>query len=146
MKITKTYLPKAQEIKRQFYIIDANGKILGRIAAKAATILRGKHKRIYTPNMDTGDSVIIINAAKVRVTGKKLTDKIYQTYSGYPAGQKSITLQQLLARSPEQVFKSAINRMIPKGPLGYQFRKRLRVYAGDKHPHVAQKAIPLEIK
>jgi len=145
MKITKTFLPKDQDLNRQFYLIDAGGKILGRIAARAATILRGKHKRIFTPNMDTGDSVVIINAAKVRVTGKKMQDKIYQQYSGYPAGQKCLSLEQLLAKSPEQVIRLAVNRMIPRGALGNQVRGRLRVYAGDKHPHGAQKLIPLEI-
>ncbi len=140
-----TYFAKAEEVKRNCYLIDANNKILGRVATKAAAILRGKHKRIFTPHVDTGDVVIIINAEKIRVTGKKLTDKIYQRYTGYPGGQKLLALQDLLKKKPEQVLELAINRMIPKGPLGNRVKGKLRIYAGDKHPHQAQKPIALEV-
>lgn len=140
-----TYFAKAEEVQRNCYLIDANNKILGRVATKAAAILRGKHKRIFTPHVDTGDVVIIINAEKIRVTGKKLTDKIYQRYTGYPGGQKLLALQDLLKKKPEQVLELAINRMIPKGPLGNRVKGKLRIYAGDKHPHQAQKPILLEV-
>ena len=141
----KTYFAKSTEVKRNCYLIDANNKILGRIAAKVAAVLRGKHKRIYTPHVDTGDLVIIINAEKFRVSGKKLTDKVYQRYSGYPGGQKLITLEQLMQKQPTQALRLAINRMIPSGPLGNHIKTKLKIYAGDKHPHEAQKPIMLEI-
>lgn len=145
MKLNKTYIPKNYQNERKCYLIDAADKILGRVAAKAATILRGKHKVSYTPNLDTGDSVIIINASKIRVTGNKLHDKIYETFSGYPSGQKIITLENLLKKSPERVLRLAVNRMIPKGSQGFHVRTRLRVYPGDKHPHQAQKPITLTV-
>jgi len=143
--MTKTYMAKPKDIKRACYLIDAQDKILGRIAAKAATLLRGKHKPIYTPNVDTGDAVIIVNADKVRVTGKKLTDKYYQRYSGYPSGQRSVSLGDMLKHKPTKVMELAIGRMMPKGPLGDQMQKKLKVYAGDKHPHQAQKPIVMEV-
>ena len=145
MKMQKTYLPKVNEIERKCYLIDAKDKILGRIAVKAASILRGKHKPIFTPHLETGDRIVIINAEKIRVTGKKLQQKEYQRYSGYPSGQKRVPLEEMLKKAPTQVLRLAINRMIPKGRLGNQLRARLRIYAGDKHPHIAQKPIPLEI-
>jgi len=141
----KTFLPKAGEIEQKYYLVDAKDKVLGRIAAKVAVILRGKDKPIYTPFMDTGDSVIIINAEKIKVTGKKLTDKTYQRFSGYPSGKKTLTLEQLLKKRPEQVLRLAINRMIPKGALGNQVRRKVKIYSGDQHPHQAQKPIPLNI-
>lgn len=143
MKLDKTFVPK--EIDRKCYLIDANNKILGRLAAKVAAIVRGKTKVTYTPNMDTGDAVIVINAEKIRVTGKKLKDKEYQRYSGYPSGQRRVRLGDMLERRPTQVLRLAINRMIPKGSLGNKIRARVRIYAGDKHPHAAQKPIPLDI-
>lgn len=145
MKLNKTTLPKKEQIERKCFVIDANDKILGRVAAKAASILRGKTKVIYTPNMDTGDTVVIINASKIRVTGKKLTDKYYVNYSGYPSGVKVTPLEVMLKKAPERAMRLAVNRMIPKGSLGYHIRTRLRVYAGDKHPHAAQKPITLAI-
>ncbi len=145
MKLSKSYLPDPKEIERKYYLVDAKDIILGRLAAKVATILRGKHKTIYTPHLETGDSVIVINASKIKVSGKKLQDKIYQKYSGYPSGQRCLSLEQLLKKSPEAVIRSAVDRMIPRGRLGYAIRTRLRVYAGDKHPHQAQKPIPLVI-
>jgi len=140
----KTYLPNPQKLERKCYLMDAQDRILGRVATKAASILRGKHKPTFTPHLDTGDSIVIINADKIRVTGKKMSQKIYQRYSGYPSGQKRLTLEQLLKKSPSQVVRLAVNRMIPKGKLGNQLRKRLRVYAGNKHPHMAQKPVPLD--
>jgi len=145
MKTNKTYIPKIGDIERKFYLIDAKDKILGRVATQAAAILRGKHKTVFTPHLDTGDPVVIINAEKIRVTGKKLQDKIYLHYSGYPSGQKSMTLEELLKKSPTKVLRLAINRMIPAGELGNKVRRRLRIYAGDQHPHQAQKPIALEI-
>ena len=141
----KTYHFKTQEITRQCYVIDANNKILGRIATKAAAILRGKHKAIYTPNVDCGDVVVIINAEKVRVTGKKMTDKLYQRYTGYPGGKRILKLEELMAKRPTEVLRLAVTRMIPKGPLGSRIKNKLRIYSGDKHPHQAQKPIPLPV-
>lgn len=141
----KTYIPKPEDIKKMCYLIDAQDQILGRLAAKVATILRGKHKAIFTPFMDTGDMVIIINAEKIKVTGKKLLDKEYQRYSGYPGGQKRIPLGHLIRKRPTAVLHLAIERMLPKGKLGSRMLKKLRVYAGDKHPHGAQRPTVLEV-
>lgn len=141
----KSFMANAQNTERQSYVIDATDKILGRVAAKAATILRGKHKPTFTPHFDAGDNVIIINAAKIRVTGNKMEDKEYQRYSGYPSGQKSIKLKDLMAKNPAKVMELAVNRMIPSGPLGNQARRKLKVYAGADHPHQAQKPIALEV-
>lgn len=138
-------MAKAGEINRKCYLIDAKDKILGRVAVKAAVILRGKHKAIYTPNVDTGDQVIIINADKIKVTGKKLQDKIYQKYTGYHSGRKTIPLGALLEKAPTQVLRLAVERMIPKGPLGNKVKGKLRIYAGEQHPHQGQKPITLEI-
>lgn len=141
----KTYMAKANEVDRKCYLIDAKDKILGRVATKAATILRGKHKPTFTPHVDTGDMVVIINAEKIAVTGNKLKQKEYQRYSGYHGGQKIVKLEDMLKRSPTQVLKLAITRMIPSGPLGNKVKTKLKIYAGDKHPHTSQKPIPLEI-
>lgn len=141
----KTTMANINTVDRKCYIIDADGKVLGRIAAKAASVLRGKHKATFTPHVDTGDTVIIINAQKVRVTGKKLVQKEYQRYSGYPSGQKTMRLDVMLDKAPEQVLRLAVTRMIPKGALGNKMKTKLKIYAGDKHPHQAQKPIPLEI-
>lgn len=143
--IQKTYMAKAGEIEQKCYLIDAKDKILGRIATKAAVILRGKHKPIYTPHVDTGDHVIIINAEKVKVTGRKLEDKEYQRYTGYHSGRKVVSLQDMLKKAPTEVLRLAVNRMIPHGALGNKVRTKLRIYAGDKHPHQAQKPILIEI-
>ena len=141
----KTYMAKSEEVKRACYVIDAKDKVLGQVATRAATILRGKHKTIYTPHVDTGDMVVIVNADKFRVTGKKLTDKTYERYTGYPSGKRVVALQDMLTKRPTEAMKLAVTRRIPKGPLGYQIRKRLKVYAIDKHPHQAQKPIVLEV-
>ena len=141
----KTYMAKSSEVERKWFLIDAKDKVLGKVATKAASILRGKHKPIYTPHVDTGDEVVIINAEKVRVTGNKLRQKIYQRYSGYPSGQKNVKLEDMLKKSPTTVLRLAVNRMIPSGALGNRIRRKLKIYKGDQHPHQAQKPIPLEI-
>jgi len=145
IKKTKTYMAKTADVKRSCYIVDANNKILGRVAARVAAILCGKHKAIYTPHTDTGDMVIIINAEKIKVTGRKLEQKFYQRYSGYPSGQKSVVLADMLTNKPTQVLKLAIQRMLPKNRLGSKIIKKLYLYAGDKHGHQAQKPIALEV-
>lgn len=136
--MTKTYLAKKEEIKRQWFIVDAKDKILGRVATKVATLLRGKHKPIFTPSVDTGDGVIVINAARVRVTGRKLKEKVYLRYSGYPNGQRAVNLATMLKNKPETAMKLAIQRMLPGGRLGRRMIKKLKIYADDKHPHLAQ--------
>lgn len=141
----KTFLPKVDELETKCYLIDAKDKVLGRVAAKAATILRGKHKRTYTPFLDCGDTVVIINAEKVRVTGNKLLDKKLDYYTGYPSGYRDATLGDMLKRRPTTVMELAVGRMFPSGPLAYKQKGKLRVYAGDKHPHMAQKPIVIEI-
>ena len=141
----KTYMAKAGDVEQKCYLIDAKDKILGRIATKAATILRGKHKPTFTPHVDTGDMVVIINAEKVAVTGNKLQQKEYQRYSGYHGGQKIMKLDEMLKRAPTQVLHLAITRMIPSGPLGNKVKTKLKIYAGENHPHKAQKPIALEI-
>ena len=144
-RMPKTYLPKKQDIKKQWYIVDAKDKILGRLATKVASVLRGKHKVIFTPFLATGDSVIVINAARVRVTGRKLVQKVYRRYSGYPGGLREVTLENMLAKRPTTVIKLAVTRMLPKGALGSRLAKKLKVYADDKHPHQAQNPLVLEV-
>jgi len=138
-------MAKKEDVKRNCYLIDAKDKVLGRLAAKAASILCGKHKVMFTPHVDTGDMVIVINAEKVRVTGRKLEQKVYQRFSGYPSGQKTVVLSDMLAKKPTQVIRLAILRMMPKSRLGSQIFKKLKIYAGDKHGHSAQKPILLEV-
>ena len=140
----KTYVAKKQDIKRAWYLLDAKDKILGRLASKAAVILRGKHKAIYTPHLDTGDGVVVINAAKIRVTGRKLKQKVYRRFSGYPGGLREVTLETMLKKNPATVVKLAVRRMLPQGPLGRDILKKLKVYADDQHPHKAQNPIVLE--
>lgn len=141
----KTYMANDATVVRKSYLIDAKDKVLGRVAVKAAVLLRGKHKVTFTPHVDTGDQVIIINADKIRVTGKKLEDKEYQRYSGYPGGQKIVKLNTMLTHKPVKVLELAIDRMIPSGALGSKILRKLKVYAGDKHPHQAQKPIAIEV-
>ncbi len=141
----KTYLPKENEILRKWFLVDANGQILGRLASRIAMILRGKHKAIFTPHMDTGDGVIVINASKIKVTGKKLTDKVYERYSGYPGGKRSVTLENMLANKPEMVIKLAVTRMLAKGALSEKVIGKLKVYAGDVHPHAGLKPEKIEL-
>lgn len=133
--MNKTYITKKADIKRQWYLADAKGKILGRLATKIAHVLRGKHKPIFTPSMDTGDGVVVINAAQIKVTGRKLKQKIYARYSGYPGGLREVTLEVMLKKSPQTVIRLAVQRMLPGGPLGRDLIKKLRVYTDDKHPH-----------
>jgi large subunit ribosomal protein L13 len=141
----KTYIPKKTELERNWYIIDAKDKILGRLATRIATILRGKHKPYFSPHMDTGDRVIVINASKIKVTGKKLRDKLYRKHSGYPGGFKEISLNTLLEKNPSLVIRLAVKRMLPSGPLGREMLRKLKVYADDKHPHQSQKPKVLEV-
>lgn len=141
-----TYSAKKDEIKRKWYIIDAKGKVLGKVAVKAATILRGKHKPIYTPHVDTGDYVIVVNASQVVLTGKKLEQKYYRRHSGYPGGLKSIRYDRLLKEKPEKVIELAIKGMLPKTKLGRAMFKKLRVYKGSEHSQEAQNPIQIEVK
>jgi len=143
--MNKTYVAKKEDIKMQWYLVDAKDKILGRLAAKVATLLRGKHKPIFTPHMDTGDGVIVINAAKIKVTGRKLKQKVYRRYSGYQGGLREVTLETMLSRKPEMVIRLAVRRMLPGGPLGRDTLKKLKVYTDDKHPHKSQNAVVLEV-
>jgi large subunit ribosomal protein L13 len=141
----KTYVPKKSEVKRQWFLVDAKDKILGRLASKVAVILRGKHKVMFTPNMDTGDGVIVINASKIRVTGRKMKQKIYRRYSGYPGGLREVPLEALMAKSPTTVIRLAVERMLPHGPLGRDLIKKLKVFSEDKHGHQSQNPIVLEV-
>ncbi len=143
--MNKTYVAKKEDIKRQWYLVDAKDKILGRLAAKVAAILRGKHKPIFTPHLDTGDGVIVINAAKIKVTGRKLKQKVYRRYSGYQGGLKEVFLETMLKRKPATVIKLAVRRMLPGGPLGRDVLKKLKVYVDDKHPHKSQNPVILEV-
>ena len=133
-------------IERKWYVVDAEGQTLGRLASQVASVLRGKNKPTYTPSMDTGDYVIVVNADKIKVTGKKLDQKIYYRHSDYVGGMKETTLKELLAKKPEDVINFAVKGMLPKGPLGRQMFKKLHVYAGPEHDHAAQKPEVLEIK
>ena len=141
-----TFMQKPSQVERKWYIIDAAGKPMGRVAAQAAILLRGKHKPTYTPHIDTGDNVIVINAEKIKVTGKKLDQKIYYHHSDYVGGMKEQTLKEKLAKKPEDVIYLAVKGMLPKGPLGRQMIKKLHVYAGAEHNHAAQQPKALEIK
>ena len=134
-----SYIAKPSEIERKWYVLDCEGKTLGRLCTEAAMILRGKKKPTYTPFLDTGDYVIIVNAEKVQVTGKKEEQKIYKHHSGYPGGLKEITFEKLQAKDPEEIIRHAVKGMMPKGPLGRQMYKKLKVYAGPEHKHEAQK-------
>ena len=134
----KTYNAKPHEVEQNWLLVDAEGQTLGRMASGIATRLRGKHKAEYTPHVDTGDYVVVINAEKVKVTGNKATDKIYHSHSGYPGGLKSISFEKLQERSPEKVIKLAVKGMLPRTPLGRAMFKKLKVYAGTDHPHGAQ--------
>ena len=141
----KTFVAKPETVKRDWYIVDAEGKTLGRIATEIASRLRGKHKAEYTPHVDTGDYIIVVNAEKVHVTGKKFTDKIYQSHSGFPGGIKSISFDKLIKRKPEMVIEAAVKGMLPKGPLGRAMFRKLKVYAGAEHAHAAQQPQVLDI-
>ena len=135
----KTYMAKASDVQRKWYVVDAEGVVLGRLASQVASILRGKNKPTYTPHVDTGDYVIILNADKVVLTGKKLDQKIYYKHSGFVGGLKETKYRKLLAEKPEEALRHAVVGMLPKGPLGRQMAKKLKIYAGAEHEHAAQK-------
>ena len=139
-----TYSAKAAEVKRNWFVVDASGKTLGRLATQIASVLKGKTKPIYTRHVDTGDFVIVVNAEKIHLTGRKLDQKVYYRHSGYPGGLKSITAGKLIKTKPERIIKMAIQGMLPKTQLGKAMLSKLKVYAGDKHPHAAQQ--PAEMK
>ena len=141
----RTFTAKKEEIERDWFVIDAEGQTLGRLASRIAPILKGKHKPTYTPHLDCGDFVIVVNAEKVHVTGRKMDQKFYYRHSGYPGGITSISLRDQLARFPERVLQAAVRGMLPKNKLGRRMIKKLKVYAGDEHPHQAQQPKPLEL-
>ena len=141
-----TFMAKAEDVQRKWYVIDATDKTLGRMASQIASILRGKNKAIFTPHVDTGDFVIVVNAGKVALSGNKLDQKFYRHHSLYPGGLKETPYRKLLATKPELAIEEAVRRMLPKGPLGYQMLKKLKVYAGPNHNHEAQKPEVLELK
>lgn len=144
--LVKTYTPKPQDIEHKWWIVDAEGQTLGRLASKIAPILRGKHKPSFAPNIDTGDFVVVINVDKIVVTGTKLDDKMYYRHSLYPGGLTEINLRDNLRRFPERPLLEAVKGMLPKGALGHQMIKKLKIYAGAEHPHAAQKPTVLELK
>ncbi len=141
----KTFNTKPADIEREWYVVNADGKNLGRLASGIARILKGKHKTIYTPHLDTGDYVIVVNAGKIRVTGKKLDEKYYYHHSGYPGGMKKVVLRDQLDKHPDRVIKAAVWGMLPKGRLGREMIKKLKVYKRADHPHTAQQAKTLEV-
>lgn len=141
----KTFSAKAHEVERDWYLVDGNERILGRLAAAIASRLRGKHKPEFTPHVDTGDFIVVVNADKIRVTGKKSTDKIYYRHSGYPGGIYQDSFEKLQGRKPGRALHLAVKGMLPKGPLGYAMIKKLKIYANDTHPHAAQQPQTLEL-
>lgn len=145
MTATKTYMPKASEIERQWFVVDADGVVLGRLASQVASVLRGKHKPTFTPHLDVGDYVIVVNAEKVRVTGAKESAKLYYRHSRFPGGLRSLSFDEMIQRHPERVIQYAVKGMLPKGALGRQTLKKLRVFAGPDHPHQGQQPQELEI-
>ncbi len=140
----KTFIPSVDSNKQDWYLVDLKGATLGRVAVKVADLLRGKNRPIFTPHLDTGAHVVVINAADVRVTGNKLQTREYYRYSGYPGGLKTLTMAEMMQRRPEEVFRLAVRRMLPKNRLGRKIYKKLHVYAGSEHPHKAQKPEKLE--
>jgi large subunit ribosomal protein L13 len=141
----RTYNAKNETARHNWLIVDASGKTLGRLASEIAKRLRGKHKPEYTPHVDTGDYIVVINASQVQVTGAKKTDKVYYSHSGFPGGIKEITFEKLLAKNPERVIEKAVKGMLPKNPLGRAMYRKLKVYAGASHPHEAQQPQPLDL-
>lgn len=140
----KSYIAKPAEVQRKWYVVDAEGKTLGRLASEIATVLRGKNKPTYTPHVDCGDNIIVINAEKVSVTGKKKKDKVYISHSGYPGGRKEVPYEEMMVKKPEEIIRHAVKGMLPNGKLGRQMFKKLYVYAGPEHKHAAQKPEKLE--
>lgn len=145
IKSMKTFVAKPESVKRDWFVVDAENKTLGRLATEIARRLRGKHKAEYTPHVDTGDYIIVINAEKVVVTGAKTTDKMYYSHSGFPGGIKEISFDKLQAKKPEMIIESAVKGMLPRGPLGRAMFRKLKVYAGSEHNHAAQQPQALEI-
>lgn len=141
----KCYQAKTGEVPRGWYSVDADGKVLGRLATKLATVLMGKHKPVYTPHIDTGDFVVVTNAEKIRVTGRKSEAMEYQSYSYYPGGQRTVSYKEMLRRKPDQVILSAVRRMLPKSAMGRRMLTKLKVYRGAEHPHQAQNCRPLDL-
>ena len=141
----KSFIAKPAEVERKWYVVDADGKTLGRLASEVASVLRGKNKPTFTPHVDCGDYVIVINAEKVAVTGKKRNEKIYKKHTGYPGGLREITFDKLQQKKPEEIIRHAVKGMLPDGKLGRQMFKKLKVYAGAEHPHTAQKPETMEI-
>jgi large subunit ribosomal protein L13 len=142
----KTYQAKKEEIDHKWYVVNAEGKVLGRLSTELAKILKGKNKPTYTPHVDTGDFVVVVNAGKVTLTGKKLKDKIYYHHTGYPGGIKEMSAEKLLAKKPTEMIRMAVRGMLPKNSLGRQMLRKLKIYSGPNHPHEAQRPIPLEPK
>ena len=141
----KTFSAKPAEVRRDWFVVDATGKTLGRLSTEIAHRLRGKHKPEYTPHVDTGDYIVVVNAAKIRVTGNKLKDKMYHRHTGYIGNLKSISLEKLLEKAPERALENAVKGMLPRGPLGRKMFSKLRVFRGPEHDHAAQQPIPLEV-
>ena len=143
----KTYIAKEKEVMdaRRWFVVDAENQVLGRMASRIASILKGKHKPMYSPHQDVGDFVVVVNAEKIRVTGNKLSDKVYHHHTGYPGGQKTTTLQQMLQKHPDRVIELAVKRMLPKNVLGRSMFLKLKVYAGSEHPHKAQQPEQLDL-
>ena len=141
----KTFVPKEEDIEKTWYVIDAEGKTLGRLASKVATVLRGKHKPYFTPHMDLGDHVVVVNAEKIHVTGKKAQQKLYSRHTGYPGGLRQVNFETLQRTQPEQIIMKAVWGMLPHNRLGRKLLKKLRVYAGPEHPHQAQRPQTLDV-
>ncbi|HVF65786.1 MAG TPA: 50S ribosomal protein L13 [Casimicrobiaceae bacterium] len=141
----KTYSAKPADITHDWFVVDGSDKVLGRLASQIATRLRGKHKPIFTPHMDTGDYIVVTNVEKIRVTGNKSQDKLYHRHSGFPGGIRTVNFAKLQARFPERILQKAVKGMLPKGPLGYQMIKKLKCYAGPTHPHAAQQPKSLDL-
>ncbi len=143
-RMHKTYVAKPGEVEQNWFVVDATDKTLGRLASRVASVLRGKHKPNFTPHVDVGDFVIVVNAEKIKVTGRKLDQKLYYRHTGYPGGLRSISLREQLNRHPERVVEKAVKGMLPRGPLGRRMFKKLKVYEGPEHPHQAQQPEPLD--
>jgi large subunit ribosomal protein L13 len=141
----KTFSAKAETVERDWFVVDADGKTLGRLATEVASRLRGKHKPEFTPHVDTGDYIVIVNAEKITVTGNKAKGKIYYSYTGYPGGIKDITFEKLIEKAPERVLEKAVKGMLPRGPLGREMFRKLKVYVGADHPHTAQQPQTLDL-
>lgn len=143
--LTKSYTPRAGDIERRWYVVDAEGKTLGRLASQIAHVLRGKHKPTYSPHMDQGDHIVVINAEKIQVTGRKAEQKVYHRHTGYPGGLRTTTYEDMLDKHPDRILRNAVKGMMPNNILGRQMFKKLRVYAGSEHEHKAQQPEPLDI-